>query len=118
MKLYEKIILLTIVDAMKINNDTKIKLAEIYKRHSGIAARLKITRYLKFEEFRMIIYNLNNLKILSFTDNNCENFIENSIYIKFYTDELVSGLQGQEMFENILENDFKSNTNNEEENNV
>jgi len=109
MKIYEKVILLTIIEAMRIKNDNKIKLSTIYERHSSIALKLKITRFLKFEEFRMIIYNLNKLKIINFADNNCENFIENSIYIKFYTDELISALQDQDNYRSIIEGDFSNN---------
>jgi len=109
MKIYEKVILLTIIEAMRIKNDNKIKLSVIYERHSAIALKLKITRSLKFEEFRMIIYNLNKLKIINFADNNCENFIENCIYIKFYTDELISALQDQDDYRSIIEGDFSNN---------
>jgi len=109
MKVYEKIILVTIIEATRIKNDKKIKLATIYERHSSIALKLKITRALKFEEFRNIIYNLNKLKIVNFADNNCENFIENSIYVKFYIDELMSAFQDQEDYKNIIEGDFSNN---------
>lgn len=109
MKIYEKIILLTIIEAMRIKNDNKIKLSVIFERHSAIALKLKITRSLKFEEFRMIIYNLNKLKIINFADNNCENFIENCIYIKFYTDELINALQDQDDYRSIIDGDFSNN---------
>lgn len=109
MKIYEKVILVSIVDLMRIKDDTKIKLSQLYERHKFVGLKLNITRNLNFEEFRNIVYNLNRLKILSFSDNNCENFIENSIYIKFYTDEIMSAMQGQENFLKILEGDYSSN---------
>lgn len=108
LQISEKIILATILSRIKANNDNKILVSELYDKKDlfiNKANEDEKNRYLSmnWEEFQMIIYNLVNLKIISFSEHFNENFIDNTICIKFYTDEFMNAVEGQKEFENVFQ---------------
>ena len=108
----EKILLATILYKMKDNSDNRIKVSEVYDKKD-----IFINKYnedidsndndmnddndnnqyedkvnMTWEEFQMIMYNLVNLKIISFNETFNENFIDNTVTIRFYTDEFMNAV--------------------------
>ena len=112
----EKIILATILYKMRDNGDNRIKVGEVYDKKD-----IFINKYnedtatatddasmndyndnengqyedkvnMTWEEFQMILYNLVNLKIISFNEAFNENFIDNTVTIRFYTDEFMNAV--------------------------
>jgi Cdc6-like AAA superfamily ATPase len=100
LQLYEKVIIATILFRMKVENDCKIRVSEVYDKKDFFFSKLR--QKINFEEFTMIIYNLVKLKIIDFTDGFNENFINNCVCIKFYTDEFMSAVEGDENFKVVL----------------
>ena len=112
----EKIILATILYKMKDNSDNRIKVSEVYDKKDIFINKynedittgdndmndndnddIDTTQYddkvnMTWEEFQMIMYNLVNLKIISFNETFNENFIDNTVTIRFYTDEFMNAV--------------------------
>lgn len=116
LKVSEKIILATILYKMKDNSDNRIKVSEVYDKKDIFINKyneditnndvndndnddidIDTTQYddkvnMTWEEFQMIMYNLVNLKIISFNETFNENFIDNTVTIRFYTDEFMNAV--------------------------
>jgi origin recognition complex subunit 1 len=100
LQIYEKVIIATIL-FMKVDNGNGIRIGDLYDKKDFFLS--KISKKLNFEEFSMIIYNLVKLKILNFVDGFNDNFIMNSVCIKFYIDEFMLAVEGDENFKVILD---------------
>jgi Cdc6-like AAA superfamily ATPase len=107
LKLYEKIILLSILFEMKISMDNRVSLLKLYDRQKFFCIKYceaDIYKYkLSFEEFKRVIYGLVKLRIINFTDNNSENFLSNNVFIKFYADEFINALYDDKEFNKLIE---------------
>ena len=105
LKFYEKIVLLSILFQMKINMNNKINLVDIYDKSKFFCLKISKNKEvsLNFEEFRMIIYNLNKLKIILLSDASNENFLSNNVSIKFYVDEFISALCDDDKFKLLIQ---------------
>ena len=103
----EKIIIATILSRIKEQNNTKIKLGDLYdqkdiffKKYNEKSDRdLEIT----WEDYKRIIYNLMRIKLLNYGDIPKSNFIENNIVIRFYVDEFVMACDNDEEFKPVMD---------------
>ena len=93
-QLCEKIVICTILFKLKDENNNKVNLGDIYdkidiffEKYNEKSKKMKLE--LNWEEFKSIIYNLYRLELLTFSNKDKSNFIENQISIKFYVDEFV-----------------------------
>jgi hypothetical protein len=101
---------------MKDNSDNRIKVSEVYDKKDIFINKyneditnndvndndnddidIDTTQYddkvnMTWEEFQMIMYNLVNLKIISFNETFNENFIDNTVTIRFYTYEFMNAV--------------------------
>ena len=104
LKVYEKIILLSILFEMKLTLSNRVDVINLYDRLKFFCVKMtpNVNR-LNFDEFRMVIYNLVKLKIINFTDNNSENFLSNNIFIKFYSDEFINALYDDGRFRTLID---------------
>ena len=95
LQISEKIIICAILSKYKDINDNKVKVGDLYDKkdifidkYNETIKRNILTIY--WEEYQKIIYNLIRLQLLNFCDKpNNNNFMENYITIKFYTDEFI-----------------------------
>ena len=95
LQISEKIIICAILSKYKDVNDNKVKVGDLYEKkdifidkYNETIKRNILTIY--WEEYQKIIYNLIRLQLLNFCDKpNNNNFMENYITIKFYTDEFI-----------------------------
>ena len=94
LQLCEKIVICTILFKLKDENNNKVNLGDIYdkidiffEKYNEKSKKMKLE--LNWEEFKSIIYNLYRLELLTFSNKDKSNFIENQISIKFYVDEFV-----------------------------
>lgn len=100
LQLLEKVIIATVLYIMKVDSETKIKVSDVYQKKNIL---LKDLRYeLNWEEFTSIIFNLISLKIISFSEVFKENFVNNYVCIKFYTDEFMNAVEKDESFKEVL----------------
>ena len=95
LQISEKIIICSILSYIKDNNDNKIKISKLYdkkdifiEKYNDSIGRNKL--YIYWEEYQKIIYNLARIELIFFCEKNTNNIMENSISIKFYTDEFVN----------------------------
>jgi Cdc6-like AAA superfamily ATPase len=107
LKTYEKTVLLSIVYSMKIINNNRAPVTDIYKYQCYICHKTN-KQPMNFDEFKSVVYNLIKLKIFNFVDTNSENFITNSIFIKFYTDELANSFEDGDPLKALI-NEFQLN---------
>ena len=63
------------------------KIDIFFEKYNEKSKKMKLE--LNWEEFKSIIYNLYRLELLTFSNKDKSNFIENQISIKFYVDEFV-----------------------------
>jgi Cdc6-like AAA superfamily ATPase len=104
LKIYEKIILLSILFEMKLSLSNKVDVINLFDRSKFFCVKMTPNIYrLNFDEFRMVIYNLVKLRIINFTDNNSENFLSNHIFVKFYADEFINALYDDEKFKTLID---------------
>ena len=94
LQLCEKIVICSILFKLKDENNNKVNLGDIYdkidiffEKYNEKSKKMKLE--LNWEEFKSIIYNLYRLELLTFSNKDKSNFIENQISIKFYVDEFV-----------------------------
>ena len=103
----EKIIIATILSRIKEQNNTKIKLGDLYdqkdiffqKYNEKSNRELEIT----WEDYKRIIYNLMRIKLLNYGDIPKSNFIENNIVIRFYVDEFVMACESDQEFKPVMD---------------
>ena len=107
LRIIEKIIIASMLTKIKDNNSNKIKIGELYdkkdifinKYNENSNFNLSIT----WEEFENTIYNLLRIKLLRFYEIPKNNFIDNYIVIKFYTDEFIMALEEDNEFKPVME---------------
>ena len=108
LNIYEKIILGAILFKMKDNENKKINIGQLYDkmdfffRKYNDANKKKILE-LYWEEYKMIIYNLVRLQLLTFCEGQKNNFMENYVNIEFYVDEFVNVYDGDKDLKPILD---------------
>ena len=95
LQITEKIIICAILSKIKDVNDNKIKIGDLFDKKDTFISKYnesigKNQIYILWEEYQKIIYNLVRIQLILFCEKNCSNFMENSISIKFYTDEFIN----------------------------
>ena len=105
--IFEKIIIATILSTIKEQNHTKINLGDLYDKKDIFIQKYNESSGNEFEitweEYKKIIYNLIQLKLVNYGDVPKSNFIENNIVIKFYIDEFVMACESNEDFKPVLD---------------
>ena len=105
--IFEKIIIATILSTIKEQNLTKINLGDLYDKKDIFIQKYNESSGNEFEitweEYKKIIYNLIQLKLVNYGDVPKSNFIENNIVIKFYIDEFVMACESNEDFKPVLD---------------
>ena len=105
--IFEKIIIATILSTIKEQNHTQINLADLYDKKDIFIQKYNESSGNEFEitweEYKKIIYNLIQLKLVNYGDVPKSNFIENNIVIKFYIDEFVMACESNEDFKPVLD---------------
>ena len=105
--IFEKIIIATILSTIKEKNHTKINLGDLYDKKDIFIQKYNESSGNEFEitweEYKKIIYNLIQLKLVNYGDVPKSNFIENNIVIKFYIDEFVMACESNEDFKPVLD---------------
>ena len=106
LQINEKIIISAMLSKIKDNSSNKIKVDDLYdkidiflKKYNEHNDNLSIT----WEEFENSIYNLMRIKLLSFYEMPKNNFIENFVIIKFYTDEFIIALEEDKEFKPVMD---------------
>ena len=97
LQISEKIIICAILSRIKDINDNKIKVSDLFDKKDIFIDKYNESKesnrnklYISWEEYKKIIYNLIRIQLIGFCEKNTNNFIDNSINIKFYTDEFVN----------------------------
>ena len=108
LQISEKIIICSILSRIKDINDNKIKLADLYDKKDIFVNKYnesigKNKLDILWDEFQKIIYNLARIQLIFFCEKNCSIFMENSISIKFYTDEFVNACNEDEELKPVLD---------------
>ena len=93
----EKIIICAILSRIKDINDNRIKVVDLFDKKDIFIDKYNESKEnnrnkldISLEEFKKIIYNLIRIQLISFYEKNYNNFVDNSINIKFYIDEFVN----------------------------
>ena len=109
LQILEKLIIATILYSIKSTNDNKVKIPvlfdkkDIFINKANEKMKDNYILSMNWEEFQMIIYNLVNLKIISFSDIFNENFIDNYVCIRFYTDEFMNAVEDQTEYSEVFQ---------------
>ena len=109
LQISEKIIICTVLSRYKDVNENKVKIEDLFEKKD-----IFITKYNEYigrqclniywDEYQRIIYNLIRLQLLSFYDKPINNnFMENYITIKFYTDEFIKACDDDIELKPVLE---------------
>ena len=105
--IFEKIIIATILSKIKEQNNTKIFLGDLYDKKDLFLKKYNDAHKKNFEitweEYKKIIYNLMQIKLVNYGDVEKSNFIENNIVIKFYVDEFTMACDNDEDLKPIME---------------
>ena len=108
LQISEKIIVCAILSKIKDDNDNKIKVGELYdkkdifiNKYNESIGKNKLD--ILWEEYKKIIYNLVRIQLIFFCDKNSSNFMENSISIKFYTDEFINACNEDKELKPVLD---------------
>ena len=108
LQISEKIIICSILSYIKDNNDNKIKISKLYdkkdifiEKYNDSIGRNKL--YIYWEEYQKIIYNLARIELIFFCEKNTNNIMENSISIKFYTDEFINACNEDKELKPVLD---------------
>ena len=104
----EIIILATIFGQMKDNNKNMVRVVDIFKTKNIYLKKYNENEdcfelNINWDEFQKIIYNLLRLNIISFLDNQKNNFMDNYIVIKFYNDEFFQAYKDNETIKPIID---------------
>ena len=111
LQISEKIIICAILSAIKDINDNRIKISVLYdkkdilinKYNENLKQDNKNKLSIYWDEYQKIIYNLMRIQLISFCEKNKANFMENSITIKFYTDEFINACSEDEDLKPVLD---------------
>ena len=109
LQINEKIIIASLLSKTKDNNMNKIKVGDLYDRIDMFLKKYNeknesdFNLSISWEEFKNSIYNLMRIKLLSFYEMPKNNFIENFVVIKFYTDEFIIALEEDQEFKPVLD---------------
>ena len=108
LQISEKIIVCAILSKIKDDNDNKIKVGELYDKKDIFINKYnesigKNKLCILWEEYQKIIYNLVRIQLIFFCDKNSSNFMENSISIKFYTDEFINACNEDKELKPVLD---------------
>ena len=110
LQISEKIIICAILSRIKDINDNRIKVIDLFDKkdifidkynESKESNRNKLN--ISWEEFKKIIYNLIRIQLISFYEKNYNNINDNSINIKFYTDEFVNACNEDKELKPVLD---------------
>ena len=108
LQINEKIIIASILSKTKENNSNKIKVGDLYDKIDIFLKKYNEFNekghnlVINWEEFKNSIYNLMRIKLINFYEMPKNNFIENFVVIKFYTDEFIIALEEDEEFKPVL----------------
>lgn len=100
LKLYEKLAILGI--SISMSDYSRVEIPKAYEKFCFCCLKIKINIFPNFNDFKLVLFNLLKLKLVSFTEFN-ENFIDNHVYIQVYRDELISAFNLEENLKPIIE---------------
>lgn len=104
--IFEKIIIATILSKIKEQNNTKIFLGDLYDKKDLFLKKYndanKKNCEITWEEYKKIIYNLMQIKLVNYGDVQKSNFIENNIVIRFYVDEFTMACDNDEELKPVM----------------
>jgi Cdc6-like AAA superfamily ATPase len=103
LKKFEKILLLSILIDMKINSINRVFIEPLFSRQDFVSYKYNNTPGMSFDQFRSVIFNLVKLKIINFSEPVSDNFISNSVYVKFFIDEFTCAVDEDSGFQNIIQ---------------
>ena len=108
LQISEKIIISAMLSKLKDNNSNKIKVTDLYDKIDIFLKKYNerndnFPLVISWEEFKNSIYNLMRIKLISFYEMPKNNFIENFVIIKFYTDEFIFALEEDEDFSPVMD---------------
>ena len=109
LQISEKIILAALLTRLKDSNENRISVGELYENIDKFLDKYNessndnIDLEINWYEYEKIIYNLLRLKIISFIDGQKDNFIDNYIVTKFYTDEFMAACDGIDSMKPIID---------------
>ena len=109
LQIIEKIIIASMLTKIKDNNSNKIKIGELYDKKDIFIKKYNekndnsFNLSMTWEEFKNAIYNLMRIKLLSFSEIPKNNFIDNYVIIKFYTDEFTIALEEDNEFKPVMD---------------
>ena len=108
LQISEKIIISAMLSKLKDNNSNKIKVTDLYDKIDIFLKKYNerndnFPLAISWEEFKNSIYNLMRIKLISFYEMPKNNFIENFVIIKFYTDEFIFALEEDEDFSPVMD---------------
>ena len=109
LQINEKIIIASMLSKTKDNNMNRIKVTDLYDKIDIFVKKYNeknetdFNLAISWEEFKNSIYNLMRIKLLSFYEMPKNNFVDNLIVIKFYTDEFIIALEEDQEFKPVLD---------------
>ena len=109
LQIIEKIIIASMLTKIKDNNSNKIKIGELYDKKDIFIKKYNekndnpFNLSMTWEEFKNAIYNLMRIKLLSFSEIPKNNFIDNYVIIKFYSDEFTIALEEDNEFKPVMD---------------
>ena len=109
LQINEKIIIASLLSKTKDNNINRIKVGDLYDKIDIFLRKYNdrndggFNLSMSWEEFKNSIYNLMRIKLLSYYEMPKNNFIDNYVIIKFYTDEFIFALEEDEEFKPVLD---------------
>lgn len=107
LQIFEKIIIASMLSKIKDNNSNKIKIGDLYDKKDIFLKKYNensdIDLTISWEEFKSVIYNLMRIKLLSFYEMPKNNFIDNYVVIKFYTDEFILACEEDTEFKPVMD---------------
>ena len=107
LQIFEKIIIASMLSKIKDNNSNKIKIGDLYDKKDIFLQKYNensdIDLTITWEEFKSVIYNLMRIKLLSYYEMPKNNFIDNYVIIKFYTDEFILACEEDTEFKPVMD---------------